>query len=145
MIMYAMKRDKDIRWHERGDWFKDGELDREYIDNVVEACEGLVAQGHKLPKMWFYTHIYDSYIVDSLSPYCTVYASVHNIADKREAEVTRIWNTLRKNHIQQQRRGEKNGKTIFLNWWLSTTSGLLPARKSNAGGEKSPAQSLRIQ
>jgi hypothetical protein len=82
MIMYAMKRDKDIRWHERGDWFKDGELDREYIDNVVEACEGLVAQGHKLPKMWFYTHIYDSYIVDSLSPYCTVYASVHNIADK---------------------------------------------------------------
>lgn len=86
MIVYAIKKVKDIRWHERGDWFKDGELDREYIDNVVEACEGLVAQGHELPKMWFYTHIYDSYIVDSLSPYCTVYASVHNIADKREAE-----------------------------------------------------------
>ena len=86
MILEASKKGKSIRWHERGDWYKDGKIDYDYIRNVAKACRSIVDQGRELPPMWFYTHIYSKFLVDALSPYCNVYASVHNIGQKRKAE-----------------------------------------------------------
>jgi len=84
MILDAKKRKKSIRWHERGDWFLNGELDLDYVANVTWACESILADGDSLPDMWFYTHIYDSRLV-SLEKYMNVYASVHDDNDMGEA------------------------------------------------------------
>jgi len=80
MILEAKRREKSIRWHERGDWFLNGELDLDYVANVTWACESILADGTSLPDMWFYTHIYDDRLV-SLEKYMNVYASVHNNED----------------------------------------------------------------
>jgi len=80
MILDAIRQGKSIRWHERGDWFLNGELDLDYVANVTDACESILADGTKLPDMWFYTHIYDSRLV-SLEKYMNVYASIHNDED----------------------------------------------------------------
>ncbi len=85
MILDAMRREKSIRWHERGDWFLNGELDLEYVSNVTWACESILADGNSLPDMWFYTHIYDSRLVN-LEKYMNVYASVHDDNDMNEAK-----------------------------------------------------------
>lgn len=85
MILDAKKREKSIRWHERGDWFLNGELDTNYVENVVWACESILADGDSLPNMWFYTHIYDSRLV-ALEKYMNVYASVHDDNDMNEAK-----------------------------------------------------------
>jgi hypothetical protein len=84
MILDATRREKSIRWHERGDWFLNGELDLDYLANVTWACESILAEGKTLPDMWFYTHIYDSRLV-SLEKYMNVYASVHDHNDMGEA------------------------------------------------------------
>jgi len=84
MILEAKRKDKSIRWHERGDWFLNGELDLDYLANVTWACESILADGDTLPDMWFYTHIYDSRLV-SLEKYMHVYASVHNDTHMGEA------------------------------------------------------------
>jgi hypothetical protein len=84
MIVEAIKKEVAIRWHERGDFFKNGELDMEYVGNIVWACESLLSEGKELPEMWVYSHIYDSRIVNHLSKYMVVYASVHN-SDHKEA------------------------------------------------------------
>lgn len=80
MILDARKRGKSIRWHERGDWFLNGQLDCEYLQNVKDACESILADGLDLPDMWFYTHIYDEALV-ALEKYMAVYASIHNHED----------------------------------------------------------------
>jgi hypothetical protein len=85
MIIDAHKKGKSIRWHERGDWFLNGELDIAYLSNVLCACESIVENGGELPEMWFYTHIYDSRLV-SLDKYMAVYASVHNSEQMNEAK-----------------------------------------------------------
>ena len=84
MILDAIRQGKSIRWHERGDWFLNGELDVDYLSNVTWACESILSEGTELPDMWFYTHIYDDRLV-SLSKYMNVYASVHNDKDMGEA------------------------------------------------------------
>jgi hypothetical protein len=84
MILDADRRGKSIRWHERGDWFLNGELDLDYLANVTWACESILAEGKALPDMWFYTHIYDSRLV-SLEKYMNVYASVHDDSDMNTA------------------------------------------------------------
>ena len=84
MIVEAIKKEVAIRWHERGDFFKNGELDMEYVGNIMWACESLLSEGKELPNMWVYSHIYDSRIVNHLSKYMVVYASVHN-SDHKEA------------------------------------------------------------
>ena len=85
MILEAKRKEKSIRWHERGDWFLNGELDTEYVANVTWACESILADGNSLPDMWFYTHIYDARLV-ALEKYMAVYASIHDANDKAEAE-----------------------------------------------------------
>jgi hypothetical protein len=85
MILDAKRQGKSIRWHERGDWFLNGELDTNYVENVTWACESILADGDSLPDMWFYTHIYDSRLV-SLDKYMNVYASIHNADDYNTAK-----------------------------------------------------------
>ena len=86
MILDAIKRNKSIRWHERGDWFNDGTLDTDYVDNVCAACESVIESGYTLPDMWFYTHIYDSRL-SAMNKYMAVYASVHNADDMIAAKL----------------------------------------------------------
>lgn len=85
MIIEALRKNKSIRVHERGDFFLNGELDVEYVTNWVWACESILADGKSLPDMWFYTHIYDSRLV-AMEKYMAVYASIHDANDKAEAE-----------------------------------------------------------
>jgi hypothetical protein len=85
MILEAIRKEKSIRWHERGDWFKDGQLDLDYVANVTWACESILDDGTSLPDMWFYTHIYDSRLV-AFEKYMNVYASIHNDSDMNEAK-----------------------------------------------------------
>jgi len=77
MILEAIRRKRSIRWHERGDWFLNGELDTDYVANVTAACESVIVSGNALPEMWFYTHIYDARLV-AMEKYMAVYASVHD-------------------------------------------------------------------
>ena len=85
MILEAIRKEKSIRWHERGDWFLNGELDLDYVANVTWACESILSEGTELPDMWFYTHIYDSRLV-AFEKYMNVYASIHNDDDMNEAK-----------------------------------------------------------
>lgn len=85
MIIDAIKRNKSIRWHERGDWFLNGKLDETYINNVEVACASVIRSGYTLPNMWFYTHIYTERLV-KLEKYMAVYASVHNDDDYNAAK-----------------------------------------------------------
>jgi len=84
MILEAIKKNVAIRYHERGDFMKNNELDIEYVQNIVWACESILADGKTLPQMWVYTHIYDERIITMLGKYMVVYASVHN-RDHKEA------------------------------------------------------------
>jgi hypothetical protein len=84
MILEAVNKNKDIRFHERGDWFKNGRLDTKYVGNVEWACESILKEGRELPRMWFYTHIYHPRLA-ALSKYMAVYASVHNQSHKDKA------------------------------------------------------------
>jgi hypothetical protein len=85
MILDAKRQGKSIRWHERGDWFLNDELDTNYVENVTWACESILADGDSLPDMWFYTHIYDSRLV-AMVKYMNVYASIHNADDYKSAK-----------------------------------------------------------
>ena len=85
MILDAIRQGKSIRWHERGDWFLNGSLDMEYVNNVIWACDSIIADGAVLPDMWFYTHIYDPRL-SMMDKYMAVYASVHNAQDMSDAK-----------------------------------------------------------
>lgn len=85
MILDAVRQGKSIRWHERGDWFKDGSLDMDYLNNVIWACDSILADGNNLPDMWFYTHIYDPRL-SMMDKYMSVYASIHNDKDMQDAK-----------------------------------------------------------
>lgn len=78
MILDAKRQGKSIRFMERGDWFLNGELDISFVENVEWACESIVSQGDSLPKMWFYTHVYDERIPSKLGKYFSIFASIHN-------------------------------------------------------------------
>ncbi len=90
LIMTALKDGKTIRWHERGDFaiIENGQkvLDMEYVENIEAVCLQLLKEGKSLPTMWAYTHIYDKRILTRLSQFITVYASVHNAENMRDAK-----------------------------------------------------------
>lgn len=86
MMVHAEKNNYTIRWHERGDFLKDGNLDMEYIENIERACLDILRKGGRLPKMWSYTHFYDSRIITRLSSFIKIYASVHSSQDLESAK-----------------------------------------------------------
>ena len=114
MLVNAEKKGNDLRWHERGDFYKNGsELDIEYIDNILWACRSILAEGGKLPKMWTYTHIYDPKLSRILGKYVTMYASVHNEDDVKKAKAAGFtlfaWCDSDKKVAPKRPRGNKNG------------------------------------
>ncbi len=86
LLIEAVRQGKSIRWHERGDFGLDNSIDMEYIENIEEACLSLLKEDKPLPKMWVYTHFYDSRIITRLSSFITIYASVHDAADMAAAK-----------------------------------------------------------
>jgi hypothetical protein len=86
MIVEAMRQDKSIRFMERGDWLINGELDIDFIENTAWACRDILFKIGSLPKMWFYTHVYNQTIPDTLGEYFSIFASVHNVEHMEEAK-----------------------------------------------------------
>ena len=86
MILDAIRQGKSIRFMERGDWFLNGELDTAFVENVAWACNSIVSDGTTLPKMWFYTHVYDERIPAKLGKYFSIFASIHNIEQMKIAK-----------------------------------------------------------
>jgi len=85
MIVNAIKNGRSIRWHERGDFMKNGKLDMDYINNIVWACQSIIDDGMALPEQWAYTHFYSPILVRKLSKFIKLYASVHNATQKKQA------------------------------------------------------------
>lgn len=85
MIVNAIKTGKSIRWHERGDFLRNGKLDLDYVNNIVWACQSIIDDGMCLPRMWSYTHFYSPILVKKLSKFMKLYASVHNVEQKKQA------------------------------------------------------------
>lgn len=112
LLLLAANKGLSIRWHERGDFFKDGELDTEYIDNIRWACQSILSDGHALPDMWTYSHIYEPYLVEQIGPFIKCYASVHNRQDKKRAE--------------------EAGYTLFA--WCDTDNEYTPKKKKGKAG-----------
>lgn len=81
MLVLAVNKNLKVRIHERGDFLYDGKLDKQYIQNWRKACLSL----DSLPSIWTYTHVYSKYLVNSLSEFVTMYASVHSQSDYRKA------------------------------------------------------------
>lgn len=86
LINEAIKKSKSIRCHERGDFGQNDKIDKSYVDSWATACKNIISQGKNLPKIWAYTHFYDSYLWETLSPYIMLYASVHNEENIKEAK-----------------------------------------------------------
>jgi hypothetical protein len=85
ILINALQKGLIIRVHERGDWFVDGKLDMDYINDWLWACKSVMKSHGELPSMWFYTHIYLKTLL-KFTPYMSVYASVHNESDYNEAK-----------------------------------------------------------
>lgn len=86
LIVTAIQQKKTIRWHERGDFGIDNQIDMRYIENIEAVCNQLTRERKELPVMWAYTHFYDSRIVTRLSSFIKLYASVHNAENLRAAK-----------------------------------------------------------
>lgn len=123
-LLYATQRGLSVRIHQGGDFWLDDEVDQEYVLQIVRACQGIVAQGRQLPKIWTYTHVLDSaWLVQQLSPFVTLYASVHN---RRELRAAR-----------------KTGFKRFA--WVDTNHRFAKRRKgSHEGGHSAAPKSTRI-
>ena len=88
-LLFAAQRGLSVRIHEGGDFWMNGAVDTEYVMQIVRACQGILAQGRQLPRIWSYTHIIDSpWLVEQISPFVTLYASVHNRQQLRLARKT---------------------------------------------------------
>ena len=85
MMINAIKTGRSIRWHERGDFLRNGKLDLDYVNNIAWACQSILDDGMCLPNMWSYTHFYSPIIVRKLAKYIKLYASVHNSDQKKQA------------------------------------------------------------
>jgi hypothetical protein len=81
-IDWAKKEDKDVRIHERGDFYKNGKLDTKYLTAWKKALK-IVKDG---PWTWGYTHIYSKLIASLSNGKVSVYASVHSEADVKAAK-----------------------------------------------------------
>lgn len=86
LILESIKKKKSLRLHERGDFGINNDIDWDYVNNWVWACESVLIGGVGLPSIWTYTHFYNKDLYTKLSPYMALYASVHNSEDKKKAE-----------------------------------------------------------
>lgn len=111
LLITAVAENKSLRIHERGDFMNGDKLDRDYIDDWAWACQSVLDMGMELPETWTYTHEYDSYILEKLSPYVKVYASIHSISDKRRAAKAGFklfaWVDTAQKYTTKKKRGSK--------------------------------------
>jgi len=114
VIIDAINKGISVRWHERGDFFKNGELDIEYVTNIALACYTILEEGKTLPRMWAYTHIYDNRIVETLGQYITLYASVHNKKHLEDAKAAGFklfaWCDTNQQFAPKKKRGKASGE-----------------------------------
>ena len=82
VLEFAVKKGKDVRGHERGDFLLDGRIDRPYLSAWKQAIKKAVS----LPWIWFYTHSYSKMIADLHGDKVVMYASVHCEEDVKKAK-----------------------------------------------------------
>jgi len=85
MLISCEADNKALRWHERGEFLLDGELDTKYISDIEWACQSILDCGMKLPASWLFTHVYHSRIAALSRFKVAVYASVHTAEHKATA------------------------------------------------------------
>lgn len=111
MLITAEAKGKSVRLHERGGFFKDGELDTEYLENLRWAMQSLVAMDFQLPRIWAYTHAYDSRIVEAIGEFVQLYASIHNANDMAQARAAGFtlfaWVDNAEQYHPRKKRGQK--------------------------------------
>ena len=120
MIVDAIKNGRSIRWHERGDFLLNGKLDLDYVNNIVWACESILDDFKfgKLPNIWSYTHFYSPVLFRKLSKYMKLYASVHNVEQKKQAYKAGFrlfaWIDTEHKYSDKKNSRAKNAKQIAL-------------------------------
>lgn len=85
-IAHAIKNNKSIRFHERGDFLTTNSrnkkiLDKKYLRVIKNTLKKFLA----LPHMWVYTHVLDKRVADLQNYGIHVYASVHCEKDVKKA------------------------------------------------------------
>lgn len=83
MLLYAHNSGKSVRLHVSGDFSKNGRLDEKYLYNWIKAISGI--EPHRRPKVWFYTHLYSSKLLELQKFGVSVYASVSSKAQLAKA------------------------------------------------------------
>lgn len=86
MLRHALEKGIYVRLGERGDMGKDDKVDKEYVQNLKSAIELCIDKHGEIPYIWAYTHFIDPYLVEHLSDYISLYASVHNDEDIAKAK-----------------------------------------------------------
>jgi len=86
MLINAVKMEKDVRIHERGDFFKDGQLDKPYLNAYLKALKSLKDENKPIPQIWVYTHIYNKEILKLAEYGVAVYASISTKAQLKKAK-----------------------------------------------------------
>lgn len=86
MLIQAEKTGNDVRIHERGDFFKDGRLDKSYLNAYLKAFKSMKDSGKTIPKVWVYTHVFNKEILKLAEYGVQVYASVSTPAQLRKAK-----------------------------------------------------------
>jgi hypothetical protein len=110
MLINAVKTGNDVRIHERGDFFKNGKLDRSYLGAYLKALKSLADSGKEIPKIWVYTHSYNKEILKLAEFGVQVYASVSNESQMRRAKKAgfKLFAFADKFHIMLKRSRKKN-------------------------------------
>jgi hypothetical protein len=86
LILLAKAEGCSLRIHERGDFGRDDSLDMPYVKAWAVACASILKMRETLPCIWVYTHFLDSRIPATLGEFVSVYASVHNLKELRQAK-----------------------------------------------------------
>lgn len=114
MFINAVKMGKDVRIHERGDFFKNGRLDRGYLGAYLKALKSLQDDGKTIPAIWVYTHIYNKEILKLEQFGVKVYASVSTASQLKKAKKAgfRLFAFADKFHEQLKRSKRANPNEV---------------------------------
>tara|TARA_Y100000034_G_scaffold55625_1_gene68127 strand:+ start:296 stop:997 length:702 start_codon:yes stop_codon:yes gene_type:complete len=114
VLQKAVRQNRSVRIHERGDFFNDGELDKVYLVNWILAIKTIVEESAKLPDIWVYTHVYDSSILELAKLGVSVYASVHTENDIELAQQAGFTLFAYCTDIRKKKGGSKDDVTTYL-------------------------------
>lgn len=92
-IVYALQHNMIVRLHVAGDFFYNNDIDLQYLMAWNNVLTNVKLRYKQLPRIFFYTHVYDKRIVKFFAGFeeVTTYASIHsqeNLDTARKAGFT---------------------------------------------------------